>query len=183
MHYQRSRGGIPLDQPLPTASGDGERFVRGLITNEDGDECVFWPFGSTATGYALATVQGYDTRYVHVIVYLMRNGIETVPDGKEVCHICGNGHLGCVNPSHLILGTHRENMGHAAYIHESMSRGSKHPGAKLTEQDVLKIVQDKRLNRVIAEDYGVERSAIYAIKTGRSWSWLTGINRKLVSSA
>jgi len=43
----------------------------------------------------------------HVVSYILFKG--EVPKGKEVCHIhSGNRH--CVNPEHLYIGTHKQNM-------------------------------------------------------------------------
>lgn len=47
--------------------------------------------------------------------------------------------------------------------------GSDVPGAKLTDEDVIKILRDKRSHKKIADDYGVSRPAISMIKRGETW--------------
>jgi predicted DNA-binding protein YlxM (UPF0122 family) len=48
-------------------------------------------------------------------------------------------------------------------------RGEDVPISKLTEDQVLEILKDERSHRVIAEEYGVSRSNISAIKSGERW--------------
>lgn len=43
---------------------------------------------------------------VHKLAYLLAGG--TIGKGMVVRHLCGDS--GCVNPSHLLAGTYRENM-------------------------------------------------------------------------
>lgn len=68
------------------------------------DWCLFWPFtrdkreGRAKKGKNLA----------HRIMCEMVNG--SAPEDKpQAVHICGNGHLGCVNPRHLSWATNGEN--------------------------------------------------------------------------
>ena len=77
---------------------------------------------------------------------------------------------GCVNPDHLFLGTHAENMtdcknkGRAA-----CNEGNKNPNAKLTESDVIKIRSSKMSAKILAEKYGVSTTLIYYIKKRLAW--------------
>lgn len=78
----------------------------------------------------------------------------------------------CVNPDHLFCGTHAENMqdkvqkGRAPHIGY---KGEKHPGAKLSNDDILRIREDVRKCSEIAKDYGVGWNAIKDVKSGRRW--------------
>lgn len=54
-------------------------------------------------------------------------------------------------------------------------KGKDHPFAKLTEKDVVRILEllSTKTRGEIAEEYGVSAEAIRAIDTGRSWKHVT----------
>jgi len=55
----------------------------------------------------------------------------------------------------------------------SRMRGAKHPRAKLTREKVLAILyRPKEEASILAEEYEISVSSIYAIRHGRLWGWL-----------
>lgn len=72
-----------------------------------------------------------------------------------------------------------ENMTHAA-LNGLTASGENHWKAKLTEADVLEIIEILSWNEFtqqeIADEYGVSSHAISDIKNGKRWSSVTGIN-------
>ena len=64
--------------------------------------------------------------------------IGKIPTGLCVCHKCDNG--SCINPKHLFLGTHKENIADM-YIkgRDKTPRGESSYLSKLTTEDVIKI--------------------------------------------
>jgi hypothetical protein len=92
----------------------------------------------------------------------------SIPSGMFVCHSCDNRR--CVNPKHLFLGTHRDNMDDM--VAKGKKRGSSNPSARLDEKSVMKIRNLFRCGascREIAKMYCVNRGTIYDVVTSRSW--------------
>lgn len=97
--------------------------------------------------------------------------------GVCVCHRCDNRR--CVNPGHLFLGTHADNIedmdrkGRRAH-----ARGSLNPFSKLSEDDVAAIRQKYApgvtTHEELAREFGVTKAAIgYVLRLG-SWSHVSG---------
>lgn len=66
--------------------------------------CWEWK-GSLAKGYGQFKVHGWTSR-AHRVAYEIARG--PIPDGMGVLHSCDNPR--CVNPYHLRVGTHQDNM-------------------------------------------------------------------------
>lgn len=90
----------------------------------------------------------------------------SVPAGVFVCHKCDV--PACVNPDHLFLGTHQENMDDMIRKDRGAA-GERHGATKLTADQVAAILLDERLLGEIAAEYGVTQTAIYNIKRGARW--------------
>jgi hypothetical protein len=114
--------------------------------------CWIW-LGCTSktTGYGLTSYEG-KSHSAHVFFYEQHKG--PVPKGKEVGHICNV--EACVNPSHLIAMTHRENLAMARKF-------------KLTDVEVeeIRARQDLPL-KVVAELYGITPDYVAQLRTSSS---------------
>jgi len=84
----------------------------------------------------------------------------------KVLHKCDN--PPCVNPDHLELGTHADNMRDMAERGRS-SRGEQHPPSKLTdaEADEIRSLKGAVSQSVLAKRYSVNQSTISLIQSGR----------------
>lgn len=139
--------------------------------------CWLWTSAvCTPLGHGCFWLNGGNV-YPHRLVYEWAYG--KIPKGLFVCHTCDNG--GCVNPKHLFLGTHQDNMddmarkGRAKYPGATNPRkGAKHHKTKLTELMVqrLRIVGDALPLSFYSKVTGVGLSALWAAIHGVNWKHL-----------
>lgn len=157
------------------ASEPWPRFWRKV---ERAAGCWNWMGHKSPDGYGVICGMG-ETRAHRLSLRL--HGV-TIPPGLIVMHLCDN--RACVNPEHLRIGTHAENIqdrdakGRTATGDRNGSRryprkGSKNPTAKLTEADVVEIRRlraetDESLSS-IGKRYGVTNQVISSIEHRRSW--------------
>jgi hypothetical protein len=100
-----------------------------------------------------------------------RHYIGEIPNGMHVCHKCDN--PSCVNPEHLFLGTHDDNMEDRQRKNRTAKvQGEAHGKAKLTEKQIKEIrqLQGQISAEKVARQYGIAESTVYPIWTRKSWS-------------
>ncbi|MCC6649106.1 MAG: HNH endonuclease [Polyangiaceae bacterium] len=126
-----------------------------------------WLFAGclNSKGYGMVAWRGR-TRTAHRVSFELANG--PIPDGQHVLHRCDV--RWCVNPVHLYLGTHADNMrdkslrGRCAAL-----AGAKNPAAKISAADAIEIIRLRRSGeRVsdVAARFGVTRQQITNITSG-----------------
>lgn len=138
-------------------------------------DCVIFPGHKTRTGYGQKSVGG-KLYYAHRLVLAEHLGvpIETL-GGTEVRHRCDN--PSCVNPLHLELGTHAENMQDMRERQRS-ARGERNGAAVLTAEQVDWVrksyrARDKRYGgAALARLLGVSQQQISSIIRGVRWRGL-----------
>lgn len=119
-------------------------------------------------GYAFSNSRAYGKQCLHRYMYEQANGM--IPAGLLLRHICDN--PGCINPNHLVLGTHQENMNDKT----NRGRTSKTSGKRTRPDWVLEIYRDRtRTAKELSMKYGLSIDQIYAIWSGRAWKNLTEI--------
>jgi hypothetical protein len=133
---------------------------------KEGGSCWLWRGGLFETGYGAFRHNG-QTQLAHRFAAVLNFG--PIPDGLNVCHKCDV--KACVNPEHLFLGTHRDNMLDAS-VKGRMAHGERTGGAKLTAKDVSEIRQSTMTHAWLARHYGVDDSNIYCIRKRKTWKHL-----------
>jgi len=136
------------------------------------ETCWLWTGYLNGTGYGQFQVNGKKV-LAHRLSWLLAGN--TIPEGHEICHapheICGN--TNCVNPAHLRVGTHAENM--RDQIRDGTTiRGTRHPNHRLTEDQVraIRANPENKTHRALAEQFGIKRQSIGKIISRKKWSWL-----------
>ena len=125
--------------------------------------CRLWNGGTYRGGYGQLNWQGRP-RKAHRLAWEAAYGAP--PAHLHVCHTCDQ--PACINPEHLFLGSIADNM--ADKVSKGrQERGESHGLAKFTDENIRAIRGDGRLQWEIAEDYGVQQSAISRIITRKRW--------------
>ena len=128
--------------------------------------CWEWTSATQGSGYGVFWLGGGKSENAHRFAWSVVNG--PVPAGMVVMHLCNN--KGCVNPSHLQVGTPKENALMAAkdgLVYVGERNGG---GGKLTEQAVREVLADKSIGCWrAAKKYGVSKTTILAIRSRRIW--------------
>lgn len=97
-----------------------------------------------------------------------------IPEGMVVRHKCNN--TICVNPEHLELGTHIDNMRDRAISGRTAS-GEKAGHAKLTVTQVNEIRRSNEITSVLAHRYSVSRVTIISARYCRTYKNVPEGNR------
>lgn len=153
-----------------------ERMLRTFwkhCQRADESECWEWTGSIEKSGYGLLGAW-LDGRTIHLkahrVAYAIANG-ET-PTTRLVCHKCDN--RKCVNPSHLFLGTPKDNSDDKFSKGRFVAvRGVDNSRARVSEEQVLSIFKDRRTYSLIGRAHGVSKSVVYDIKRRRTWRHLT----------
>ena len=104
--------------------------------------------------------------FAHRVSYELYKGYRPTPE-DSVCHKCDN--PSCVNPDHLFIGTHLDNM------QDMVNKGRlKSSRLRLSEEDVVGIISYPANNKETAALFGIDsgycsRLRRYLIK---QWAYL-----------
>lgn len=143
----------------------GPAKFLSFFDSADVDACWEWTGPRTGKNYGIFHMR--KQRFsAHRYSYELFNG--PIPNGLHILHQCDN--PPCVNPTHLHIGTHQQNMREAKernrFRHNS---GDKHHLAKLTAAQVAEIRSSNEPAKEAAERLGLHFSQIYRIRRGDQW--------------
>jgi len=130
------------------------------------DTCWLWTSAIDGTGRGTIKYNGKSTG-AHRVSWILHNG--EIPLGLSVCHECDN--PVCVNPKHLFLGTHKDNMQDMTSKNRQ-AKGVKQGSSKLSPEDVISIRKDVRTQVEIASSYGIAQVQVSRIKRHAVWAHL-----------
>jgi hypothetical protein len=167
--------GLKVLAPYVVRFGDPrmQRFISH--TDQRGaEECWEWRGGRDSDGYGIFWA---DRKSWRATRWLYNHWIAPLQPGQVVRHRCDN--PPCVNPSHLVAGTPRDN------TRDMLDRGRRpltlvppaQPGvnnvkAKLTDNQVRAIRDTYALGARqvdLADDYGVDQTTISGIVRRKTW--------------
>jgi hypothetical protein len=132
-----------------------ERFWKKVTKRENG--CWEHSGSLGSHGYPQAQPSGL----AHRESWKMHHG--SIPPGMMVLHNCNKP---CVNPDHLRIGTHKENMDDVSKVG--------HPRRKLTSDQAAQIRSSVKPIRAIAREYGVSQRTIQQIVRGLTYRHASG---------
>ena len=130
--------------------------------------CWEWTASTDSHGYGQFAFDG-KMRRAHRISYMIRCG--DIPKDMCVLHKCDNSL--CVRPSHLFLGTLKDNMQDMVAKGRAPDyKGENHNRSKLKDKEVLEIRDLSKLGanaKSLAEHFGVSISCIVHILDRYTW--------------
>jgi len=161
-HLRRGRLGPPGLMRAPNSPEPWELVkYHGYEEKESG--CWEASGFQNEDGYIIWSARGGKTG-AHRESYRAFKG--DIPAGMSVMHSCDN--PPCINPEHLSLGTHSDNM------RDSLLKGRSNT-AKLLPGDVRTVrryIEEGRTDESIAEEFGMTRYNVALIRKGINWHWL-----------
>lgn len=126
-----------------------------VISHSNSDQCWIWTGAKNNKGYG---VFGKNPILAHRFVASQTQTI----DNKTVNHLCDN--PGCVKPSHLVIGTQKQNV-FDMYLKQRNN-------SKLDIQSV-KDIRTKRLSRLeFSKLYDVSEFTIGQVQRKETWTWV-----------
>jgi hypothetical protein len=150
---------------LTSIEGLRDRFME-KVAPEPINGCWIWAGSKTKDGYGMF-FDGVKTARAHRVAYRLWHG--PIRQGMSVLHKCDN--PSCVNPTHLFLGTQKDNVDDMRQKNRATNvRGTQHGRAKLTEDQVKAIRTDGRKQKEIAMAYGVSHGLVSLIKRRVIWA-------------
>ena len=138
------------------------------------DECWPWIGARHGAGYGHIGAGGTDGQILKAQRVSWEIHFGPIPDGLFVLHDCDN--PPCVNPGHLFLGTHDDNMADMAAKGRAKPpglAGEDQPMSKLNGQQVLEIrrlyAETKISQRDLAVRFSVCQQSISLITKNKNW--------------
>lgn len=152
-----------------------KEYIKSVSRVNELTDCWESIYKPNRNGYCRVRVDG-EAYSLHRLAWEIWNGpildLEDSHHGICVMHKCDN--RICINPSHLILGTHQDNMADRNNKNrQSTTRGENNVTAKVTTSQVLQLRQmyasGKYTTRQLAVSFNLAKATVSGIIQRRSW--------------
>ncbi len=140
-----------------------QQYIEDRIERVPESGCWIWLPACVATGYGRAYFDEAEI-YAHRLAWEAYRG--PIPPDMKVLHHCDV--PSCCNPSHLFLGTPKDN------TYDSMQKkrhasGIRHGMKKLTVERVAYVLSSPKSGLALSKELGVHHSTINRIRRGQGW--------------
>lgn len=169
-HYERRRA-TGTTGPGPKAQAPLDVRFWKKVDKRSETECWLWQGARRKAGYGSIGMGGKGAKNegAHRVSYMLHNGVSEIPAGMVVMHACDTPL--CVNPHHLSLGTHTDN------VHDALNKGRFRGAAKgvnnarskLTQEQVDYMRSATCMNKELAEMFGISQAVVSNIKRGKTY--------------
>lgn len=139
-----------------------------FVLPEPNSGCHLWIGNLNHRGYGLFK-DGMTRKATHVALELDGRAAPKHERGEVCMHLCDT--PACVNPRHLRVGSTLENVKDRD-SKERACRGSRCHRSRLSEADVLAVLESMESYAALARRLGVSANSIRAIRRGKSWKHL-----------
>ena len=123
--------------------------------------CWLWKGCKFRLGYGAVRVPHKGMQSAHRIAWLLSG--RKIPINKEIRHKCGI--RSCVNPKHLTIGTHKQNM------HDAVRQGTAgfHKLGPQQAQRIRKLYKSGKTLRTLAKMFKVHSTNIWHVVHNKTW--------------
>lgn len=135
------------------------------VKKGDPNECWEWQGYKTVYGYGLIR-RHYAAYMAHRVSYELQYG--AISEDAFLCHKCDN--RACVNPNHLFVGSHKDNM-RDMVVKDRQAKGGRIGNAKLTPAKVREIRELAKVmtQSKVAASFGIHQGTVNSIVRRETW--------------